>query len=68
MGLGLVWLLTVGEAAVGDNRWWFERAWKGTAALLVAVAVVAGAWRHYRWRRRARQKADVATSEQGPPA
>jgi hypothetical protein len=65
---GLVRLRTAGEAALGDNRWWFERAWKGTAALLLAVAVVVGAWRHYRWRSRTRQKADVATSELGPPA
>jgi hypothetical protein len=64
----LVWLRTAGEAALGDNRWWFERAWKGSAALLVAVAVVAGAWRRYRWLRRARDEADVATGEEGPPA
>ncbi|QGN45620.1 hypothetical protein ACN26Y_04650 [Micromonospora sp. WMMD558] len=49
-----VWLLMAGEAAFGDDRPWFERAWKGTAALLVAVAAAVAAWRHYRWRRNSR--------------
>jgi hypothetical protein len=62
------WLIAAGDAAGGDNRWWFERAWKGSAALLVAVAVVVAASRHYRWRRRARHEADAAPIEQGPPA
>jgi hypothetical protein len=56
-----LWLMTVGDAAFGSNRWWFERAWKGTTALLVAVAVVAAVWRHYRWRKR------VRTTNDSPP-
>ncbi|MDG4811229.1 hypothetical protein O7634_31130 [Micromonospora sp. WMMD1120] len=47
MGL---WLMLVGEAAFGDDRQWFERAWKGAVALLVAVAVVVAAVRRHRWR------------------
>ncbi|MFG1777140.1 hypothetical protein ACGFIR_22260 [Micromonospora sp. NPDC049051] len=49
-----LWLMAAGDAAFGDNRSWFERACKGLAALLVAVAVAVAAWRHHRWRRRAR--------------
>ncbi|MFE9689612.1 hypothetical protein [Micromonospora sp. NPDC005806] len=49
-----LWLMTAGDAVFGDNRSWFERAWKGAAALLVAVAVAVAAWRHYRWRQRVR--------------
>ncbi|MEU9506035.1 hypothetical protein AB0D32_07110 [Micromonospora sp. NPDC048170] len=48
-----LWLMTAGEAAFGDDRPWFERAWKGAVALLVAVAVTVAAWRHHRWRTRA---------------
>lgn len=46
-----IWLVTAGEAAFGDDRSWFERAWKGVVAVLTAVAVVVAAWRHYRWRK-----------------
>lgn len=49
-----IWLMTAGDAAFGHEISWFERAWKGTTALLVAVAVIAAAWRHYRWRKRVR--------------
>jgi len=49
-----IWLMTAGEAALGDDRSWFERAWKGALALLVAVGVVVAVWRRYRWRRRVR--------------
>ncbi len=55
----MLWLVTVGDAAFGYDRPWFERAWKGATALLVAVAVTVAAWRHYRWRRRVRL-ADVS--------
>jgi hypothetical protein len=47
-----IWLMMAGDAAFGENRWWFERAWKGAAALLFAVAAIAAAWRHHRWRKR----------------
>ncbi|MGI5519803.1 hypothetical protein ACQEUX_02435 [Micromonospora sp. CA-259024] len=47
-----LWLMTAGEAAVGDNRSWFERSWKGATALLVAVAVAVAAFRRYRWNAR----------------
>ncbi|HTF07041.1 MAG TPA: hypothetical protein VK659_02590 [Asanoa sp.] len=68
-----LWLMAAGDAAVGDNRWWFERAWKGCAALLVAAAVAVGAWRHYRWRRRVRlvhgsPEAAAAPNQEGRPA
>jgi hypothetical protein len=53
-----LWLMTAGDSAFGTNRPWFERAWKGTTALLVAVAVAAAAWRHYRWRKRVRPTDD----------
>jgi hypothetical protein len=53
-----LWLMAAGEAAVGDNRWWFERASKGSTALLVAVAVIVAAWRRYRWRRTSSMRAD----------
>jgi len=46
--------MTAGDAAFGHDIPWFERAWKGTTALLVAVAVIAAAWRHYRWRKHVR--------------
>ncbi|MFC8848579.1 MULTISPECIES: hypothetical protein [unclassified Micromonospora] len=49
-----LWLMTAGDAAFGDARSPFERAWKGATALLVAVAVMVAAWRRYRWRRRGR--------------
>ena len=49
-----VWLMTAGDAAFGHDITWFERAWKGTTALLVAVAVAVAAWRHHRWRRQVR--------------
>ncbi|GGR87041.1 hypothetical protein GCM10010169_34080 [Micromonospora fulviviridis] len=49
-----LWLMTAGDAAFGNDRSWFERAWKGTTVLLVAVAVTVAARRHYRWRRRVR--------------
>ncbi|MEU5784899.1 hypothetical protein [Micromonospora lupini] len=48
-----LWLMAAGEAAFGTERPWFERAWKGAAALLVAVACAVAVWRHRRWRRRA---------------
>lgn len=44
-----LWLMTAGEAAFGDGRPWFERAWKGVTALLVAVAVAVAAFRRHRW-------------------
>ncbi|WP_406083489.1 hypothetical protein OHA01_01670 [Micromonospora zamorensis] len=44
-----LWLMTAGEAAFGDDRPWFERAWKGATALLVAVAVAVAAFRRHRW-------------------
>ncbi|MEV4619767.1 hypothetical protein AB0J74_13805 [Asanoa sp. NPDC049573] len=56
----LVWLRAAGEAAFGDNRWWFERAWKGSGALLIFAAVAVGLWRRYRWRRRLARDAQVA--------
>lgn len=46
-----LWLMMSAEAAFGTERSWFERAWKGATALLVAVACAVAAWRHYRWRR-----------------
>ncbi|MFR9780630.1 hypothetical protein ACL02O_31865 [Micromonospora sp. MS34] len=49
-----LWLMTAGDAAFGNDRSSFERAWKGTTALLVAVAVIVAAWRHHRWRNRVR--------------
>jgi hypothetical protein len=49
-----LWLMTAGDAAFGTDRPWFERAWKGATALLVAVAVAAAARCHYRWRKRVR--------------
>jgi hypothetical protein len=54
-----LWLMMAGDAAVGNDRSWFERVWKGTTALLVAVAVTAAAWRHYRWRKRLRPADDA---------
>ncbi|MEU8606915.1 hypothetical protein AB0C29_02780 [Actinoplanes sp. NPDC048791] len=56
-----IWLMMAGDAAFGENRWWFERAWKGTTALLFAVAVTAAVWRHHRWRKR------VRSAEGSPP-
>ncbi|MFC6022062.1 hypothetical protein ACFP2T_38605 [Plantactinospora solaniradicis] len=55
-----LWLMMAGDAAVGSNRSWFERAWKGAVALLVAVAVIVAAWRNYRWRKRVRLADDSA--------
>ncbi|MFI7591651.1 hypothetical protein [Micromonospora sp. NPDC049359] len=49
-----VWVMASGEAAFGTDRPWFERAWKGAVALLVAVAFVVAVWRRWRWRTRAR--------------
>lgn len=46
--------MAAGDAAFGDDRPLYERGWKGTVALLVAVAVAVATWRHYRWRRGAR--------------
>ncbi|WP_460917016.1 hypothetical protein [Plantactinospora veratri] len=43
--------MTVGDAAFGADRSWFERAWKGAIALIVAVAVTVAAYRHHRWRK-----------------
>ncbi|MFG1651616.1 hypothetical protein ACGFIE_16980 [Micromonospora sp. NPDC049275] len=48
-----LWLMAAGDAAFGVDRPVFERAWKGAAALLVAVACAIAVWRHRRWRRRA---------------
>ncbi|MCG5473131.1 hypothetical protein LADH09A_001019 [Micromonospora sp. LAH09] len=55
MGL---WLTTAGEAAFGDGRPWFERAWKGVTALLVAVAVAIAVFRRHRWSARQAERAD----------
>lgn len=49
-----LWLMTAGDAAFGNDRPWFERAWKGATALLVAVSIAVAVWRHYRWRWRVR--------------
>lgn len=56
-----IWLVTAGDAAFGDSRWWFERTWKACVAVLVAVAVVVAVWRHLRWR------ATRARSSVSPP-
>ncbi|MGC4852409.1 hypothetical protein ACLQ24_03195 [Micromonospora sp. DT4] len=47
-----LWVMASGEAAFGTERPFIERAWRGAAALLVAVACVVAVWRHQRWRRR----------------
>ncbi|MFF3869289.1 hypothetical protein [Micromonospora sp. NPDC001898] len=62
-----LWLMMAGEAAFGNDRWWFERAWKGAIALLVAVAVTVAVWRHYRWRKRVRLAADSPPPVTRPP-
>lgn len=62
-----LWLMTAGEAAFGHNRSWFERAWKGATALLVAVAVTVAVWRHYRWRKRVRLADDPPPLVTRPP-
>ncbi|WP_422739213.1 hypothetical protein ACN263_08240 [Micromonospora sp. WMMD729] len=49
-----VWFMASGEAAFGTDRPWWERAWKGAAALLLVVACLVAVWRRWRWRRRAR--------------
>ncbi|MEU0549072.1 hypothetical protein [Micromonospora sp. NPDC005979] len=49
-----VWVMVSGEAAFGTDRPWSERAWKGAAALLGAVAFLVAVWRRWWWRRRAR--------------
>ncbi|GIG88119.1 hypothetical protein Pen02_30550 [Plantactinospora endophytica] len=53
------WLITACTAAFGEDRSWFERAWRGAVALLFAVAVVVAVWRHYRWRWQARRANNV---------
>jgi hypothetical protein len=55
--LVVYWLMLTGEAAVGENRPAFERAWKGTVAVLLAASFGVDLWR----RRRARVT-------QSPPA
>ncbi|MGS2618806.1 hypothetical protein ACVCAH_30395 [Micromonospora sp. LZ34] len=62
-----LWLMTAGDAAFGDDRSWFERAWKGATALLVAVAVAVAGWRHYRWRKRVRLADDSPPLVTRPP-
>ncbi|GAA3778219.1 hypothetical protein GCM10022225_77640 [Plantactinospora mayteni] len=62
-----LWLMTAGEAAFGNERSWFERAWKGATALLFAVAVTGAVWRHYRWRRHARQSDRLSPPVARPP-
>ncbi|MFG1871582.1 hypothetical protein [Micromonospora arborensis] len=62
-----LWLMAAGDAAFGDNRSWFERAWKGATALLVAVAVTVAAWRHYRWLKRVRLADDSPSPVSRPP-
>ncbi|MGW3783703.1 hypothetical protein ACWD5Z_03915 [Micromonospora chokoriensis] len=47
-----LWLMMAGEAAFGEDRPWGERAWKGIAALLIALAVAVAAVRRYRWKAR----------------
>ncbi|MFI6229281.1 hypothetical protein ACIBCR_18440 [Micromonospora echinospora] len=44
------WLFLAGDAALGENRPAFERAWKGAIAVLLAASLGVGLWR----RRRAR--------------
>ena len=62
-----VWLMMAGEAAFGEDRSWFERACRGTAALLLAVAVTVDWWRHYQWRRRVRLAGDSPPPASRPP-
>ncbi|MCO1593732.1 hypothetical protein M8C17_00955 [Micromonospora sp. RHAY321] len=62
-----LWLMTAGDAAFGNDRSWFERAWKGAIAVLVAVAVTVALWRHYRWRKRVRLADDSPPLVPRPP-
>ncbi|SCF04353.1 hypothetical protein [Micromonospora chokoriensis] len=50
-----LWLGLAGEAAIGDDRSWVERTWKGVMALLLTVAVVVAAVRRHRWKARQRE-------------
>ncbi|WP_121395783.1 hypothetical protein [Micromonospora sp. M71_S20] len=62
-----LWLMAAGDAAFGIDRWWFERAWKGASALLVAVAVTVAVWRRHRWRKRVRLAGDPPPPVTRPP-
>ncbi|MGN9769013.1 hypothetical protein ACTMS2_28045 [Micromonospora sp. SD12] len=62
-----LWLMAAGDAAFGNDRSWFERAWKGATALLVAVAVTVAVWRHHRWRKRVRPADGVSAPAERTP-
>ncbi|MEV0327949.1 hypothetical protein AB0H63_16105 [Micromonospora echinospora] len=42
------WLFLAGDAALGENRPAFERAWKGAIAVLLAASFGIGLWRRRR--------------------
>ncbi|SCL41084.1 hypothetical protein GA0074692_6134 [Micromonospora pallida] len=46
--LVVIWLMLAGDAALGENRPPFERAWKGTVAVLLAVSSGVNLWRRRR--------------------
>ena len=53
--LAVVWLVLVGDAALGDGRPTAERLWKLGVAALVALTVAFTVWRQRDARRRVRR-------------
>ncbi|BCL13851.1 hypothetical protein [Micromonospora sagamiensis] len=47
------WLILAGDAALGENRPTFERAWKGALAVLLAASFGLDLWRRRRLARTA---------------
>jgi biotin carboxyl carrier protein len=61
----LVWLRLAGEAALGDQRPVFERQWKGSAALVLALAGAIHLWQRHR--RRDRDTPEPAADQRDQP-
>jgi hypothetical protein len=60
----VVWVLLAGDAALGENRPVFERAWKGAFAVLLALGFGLDRWR----RRRARTGGSAPLASYPVPA